>query len=223
MLPPDLASTIPWIRSDDGAPSAMRALFAAVDGQPRADMRPLRSASPDPPPPLAYDRRYAGRHCCHASAKDRRSRPQWSGEHGPDAAGRSRVDRPTLRPRKPFALCGQPAGHFCPASPDLRSRTRRTLKAYRLRSRAMASILTWASARPTRHFSMGPLGFVTLSPAGRPSNSYSQRFSPSPSANSSRDKIAGLRGPPLRSGPRKPWVQRRLSDGLFSRHRGEHG
>jgi hypothetical protein len=35
-------------------------------------------------------------------------------------------------------------------------------------------------------------------------------------ANSSRNKIAGLRGPPLRSGRRFASVQRRLSDGLFS-------
>jgi len=48
-----------------------------------------------------------------------------------------------------------------------------------------------------------PLGFKTPSPAGRPGNRCSRRFSPSLSANSSRDKIAGLRGPPLRSGPRE--------------------
>jgi len=95
MLPPDLPSTIP--RS--GATTACPLPQGALRRRRRptaADMRPLPSASPDPPPPRAHDRRYAGRHCCHASAKDRRSRPQWSGEHGADAAGRSRVDRPTL-------------------------------------------------------------------------------------------------------------------------------
>ena len=65
------------------------------------------------------------------------------------------------------------------------------------RSKAMASIHDCERSRRTRHVSMNPLGFVTLSPTGRPSNRYSQRFSPSPSANSSRNKIPALRRPPL--------------------------
>ena len=64
---------------------------------------------------------------------------------------------------------------------------------------------------------MIPLGFVTLSPTGRPSNRYEPTIFPfALRANSSRDKIAGLRGPPLHSGRRFASVQRRLSDGLFS-------
>ena len=70
-------------------------------------------------------------------------------------------------------------------------------------------------ARPTRHVSMNPLGFVTLSPTGRRSNRYGQRFSPSPSVNSSRNKIAGLRGPPLRSGPRKRGRSAGFRTGFF--------
>src|SRR5271165_6767739 len=106
-----------------------RALFAAVDGQPRQTCAPYPPRAQHPPPPRAHDRRYAGRHCCHASARDRRSRPRWSGEHGADAAGRSRVDRPTLvdTSRLPSAV-NRPAISV-QRSPDLRSRTRRTLKA----------------------------------------------------------------------------------------------
>ena len=98
-----------------------RALFAAVDGQPRQTCAPYPPRAQHPPPPRAHDRRYAGRHCCHASAKDRRSRPQWSGAHGADAAGRSRVDRPTLvdASRQPSAV-NRPAISV-QRSPDLRS------------------------------------------------------------------------------------------------------
>ena len=48
------------------------------------------------------------------------------------------------------------------------------------RSKAMASIHDCERSRRTRHVSMNPLGFVTLSPTGRPSNRSSRRFSPSP-------------------------------------------
>ncbi len=48
------------------------------------------------------------------------------------------------------------------------------------RSKAMASIHDCERSRRTRHVSMNPLGFVTLSPTGRPGNRSSRRFSPSP-------------------------------------------
>ena len=179
-------------------------------------MRSISSAPSDPPPPRASDRRYAGRHCCHASAKDRRGRRTWSGEHGVDATGRSRVDRPAHSRRKPPALCGQPAGHYRPAVPNLRGpgQDGRLKPSLALEGHGVDPYMG-ERARPTRHVSVNPLGFVTLSPAGRRSNRSSQRFSPSPSANSSRNKIAGLRGPPLRSGPRKRGCSAGFRTGFF--------
>ena len=60
-----------------------------------------------------------------------------------------------------------------------------------------------ATGRKTPVSCRVPSVLLTPSPASRRKNLCGQRFSPSPAANSSRNKIAALRGPPLRSGPRK--------------------
>ena len=118
-LPPELASTIPRSGATTPRPLPQGALRRRRR-QTAADMRPLPSASPASTAAASPRPTIRRRHCCHASAKDRRSRPQWSGEHGADAAAGAEWSADTRR-RKPPALCGQPAGHFRPARPDLRS------------------------------------------------------------------------------------------------------
>jgi len=126
------------------------------------------------------------------------------------------VDRPTLvdGSRQPSAVNRAPIS--VPRSPRFGSGSTRTLEGYPLAIEGHGvDPCMGERPRPTRHVSMNPLGFVTLSPTDRPSNRYSQRFSPSPSANSSRNKIVGLRGPPLRSGPRKRGCSSGFRTGFF--------
>jgi hypothetical protein len=109
-----------------------------------ADMRPVPSASPassaaaSPRPTIR--RQALPSRVGEGSAKPstlvrrtwgRRSRPEQS-------------ESADTRRRKPITFSGQPAGHFRPAVP--RFAVPDKLKAYPSRSRAMASILTWASA-----------------------------------------------------------------------------
>ena len=132
------------IRSDDGTPSAVRTLFAAVDGQPRRHVPPTLSepsihrrrepTNGDTPAGIAVTRR-----------RGRRSRPQWSGEQGQtqQAGAEWMADTRRHEGAKPSAV--NRSAISVQRSPDLRSRIRRTLNAYPSRSRAMASILTRAS------------------------------------------------------------------------------
>ena len=191
------------------------ALFAAVDGQPRSHAPPtLREpgiqrrgpTTDDTPAGIAVTRRRRIGEAVHSGqvnmGQTQQAGAEWIGRRSSTEAA-----NPLRSTGRPFPSSGPP---------DLGPGQHGRLKATPSRSRAMASILAWASVpRPTRHISMNPLGFVTLSPTGRPRNRYSQRFSPSPSANSSRNKIVGLRGPPLRSGPRKRGCSSGFRTGFF--------
>ena len=211
-LPPELASTIPDPERNarplpQGALHRRRRQTPA--DVPPSPSKPATTAAANPRPT------YAGS-MWRASAKVGRGRPQWSGEHGADATGRSQKDRPEHGRRKP---AGPPLSTGRPfrggSGPDGGRPDKTDADACPSRSKAMASIHYCERSRRTRHVSMNPLGFVTLSPTGRRSNRSSRRFSPSPSANSSRNKIAGLRGPPLRSGPRKRGCSAGFRTGFF--------
>jgi len=152
------------------------ALFAAVDGQPRSHAPPtLREpgiqrrgpTTDDTPAGIAVTRRRRIGEAVHSGqvnmGQTQQAGAEWIGRRSSTEAA-----NPLRSTGRPFPSSGPP---------DLGPGQHGRLKATPSRSRAMASILAWASVpRPTRHISMNPLGFVTLSPTGRPSNRYSQRF-----------------------------------------------
>jgi len=191
--------------------------LTAINGNPTQPGAGALPGHEQPLPPRTRDRR----HPTHEPAPSRHE-VGWAARHGRANMGRRNGPEPRRSPeawatqvaRAPGSAGRPYRGGATPAAgaPD-----KTDADACPSRSKAMASIHDCERSRRTRHVSMNPLGFVTLSPTGRPSNRYEPTIFPfALRANSSRNKIAGLRGPPLRSGRRFASVQRRLSDGLFS-------
>ena len=192
-------------------------LFPAVNGNPTQPGVGALPGHAQPPPPRTRDRR----HPAHEPAPSLHEVGS-AARHGRANMGQTqRAGAETIARRMATQVAGAPGSAGQPyrggATPAAGAPDKTDADAYPSRSKGMASIHHCERSRRTRHVSMNPLGFVTLSPTGRPSNRYEPTIFPfALRANSSRNKIAGLRGPPLRSGRRFASVQRRLSDGLFS-------
>ncbi len=152
--------------------------LTAINGNPTQPGAGALPGHEQPLPPRTRDRR----HPTHEPAPSRHEVGS-AARHGRANMGRRNGPEPRRSPearrRKSPALRGRPGGLI-----EAARRRRRPGQDGRgrlsSRSKAMASIHDCERSRRTRHVSMNPLGFVTLSPTGRPSNRSSRRFSPSP-------------------------------------------
>ncbi len=179
-LPADHASTIPRSGATTARPSAAgRSSPPSTANRGRHAPPTLREpnihrrrepTTGDTPASIAVTRRRRIGEAVHNGqvnmGRTQQAGAEWIGRHSSTQAA------------SPLRSTGRP---FPSSGPRFAvPRTRRTLEAYPSRSRAMASILTRRAHPSEASCQRNPLGFVTLSPTGRPSNRYSQRFSPSP-------------------------------------------
>jgi len=154
--------------------------LTAINGNPTQPGAGALPGHEQPLPPRTRDRR----HPTHEPAPSRHE-VGWAARHGRANMGRRNGPEPRRSPeawatqvaRAPGSAGRPYRGGATPAAgaPD-----KTDADACPSRSKAMASIHDCERSRRTRHVSMNPLGFVTLSPTGRPSNRSSRRFSPSP-------------------------------------------
>ena len=176
-LPPDLhvGDPEPW-----SAPFLPQGELTAINGNPTQPGAGALPGHEQPPPPRTCGRR----HPAHEAAPSvtRWARPlamvgrTWGRRNGPEPR------------RSPEAWATQVAGapgsagrpYRGGATPAAGAPDKADADACPSRSKAMGSIHDCERSRRTRHVSRNPLGFVTPSPTGRPSNRSSRRFSPSP-------------------------------------------
>jgi hypothetical protein len=179
-LPPDLHVGDPAIRSADPVRLPRGSLFSAVDGNPTQPGAGALPGHEQPLPPRTRDRRRPA----HEAAPSRHEVGS-AARHGRGTWGRRNGPEPRRSPeawrRKSPALRGRPGGLIEAARRRRRApRTRRTRTPVLHDQKPRRRSMTCERSRWMRHVSMNPLGFVTLSPTGRPSNRYGRRFSPSP-------------------------------------------
>jgi hypothetical protein len=183
--------------------------FPPSNGNPTQPGAAALPGHEQPLPPRTRDRRRRAheaapsRHEVGSAARHGRANMGQMQRAGAKATGRSIGDASRLRSGIGRAALSRrrDAGGGAP-------RTRRTRTS---RSKATASIHDCEPSRRTRHVSMNPLGFVTLSPTGRPGNRSSRRFSPSPFGRIPRETKSPASAV-LRSAPADAW--RRCSAGF---------